>query len=101
MRKKYECILIFNPNLDDEVLTKEISFFEEFVTQNKGAVLNKSIPKKIEIGYKIKKKKEGLYVVVDFSLDSGKIKNLDKALRLKDTIFRFTIILKEAKEVAI
>ncbi len=101
MKKRYECILLYNPNLDDESLKKEIANFEGLISNNGGSILNKSIPKKIEMGYIIKKKKEGHYIVIDFEIVADKIKELDSTLRLNDSILRFTFIVKQEKEAVL
>ena len=98
MMKKYQCILMFNPTLDDDALTKAITSFEELITNNGGIVQQKSIPKKIEMGYRIKKKKDSYYVLVDFELEPQKVKGIDSVLRLNETILRFTIVVKKEKE---
>ena len=97
--RRYQCILLFDPMLDDESLTKEITSIEGFITNNNGSIENKSIPKKIEMGYKIKKRKEGHYMVVDFRLEPTKIKELDGALKLNEAILRCTFVANHEKEI--
>ncbi|MBU1862958.1 MAG: 30S ribosomal protein S6 [Candidatus Omnitrophica bacterium] len=97
MVRQYECILIFDPTLDETVLTQEIKTAEDFIKNNGGNVSNKSVPKKTVLGYRIKRRKEGHYIILDFTLDTTKVKEFNNVLNLKETLLRFNLIVKKEK----
>jgi len=98
MVRKYEIILFYDPELDDNTLSLELQEFEKLVAKADGSIINKSTPKLVEMGYRIKKKKNGYYVLVDFDAAPDGLKSLARALKLRDAILRHTIIVKKKEK---
>ena len=101
MMRQYEGTFFFNPDLDENALTSELTAFEELIKNLGGKMDNRSIPTKSEMGYRIKKKKEGYLVIFAFEIEPIKIQELSQALNLKETILRFTIIVQKNKEAVL
>ena len=101
MNRKYECVFFFNPELDEESLSLELQEVEKLIAKGGGSVITKSQPKVLDMGYHIKNKKNGYYVLVDFETDPQDIANLKRVLRLKDNILRYTIIAKKEDKVSL
>jgi len=95
MARNYECSLIINPALNEADLAQELTACEEIIKQQGGTISNKSIPRKIELGYVIQKKKEGVHTVIDFTIDPAHIITIQNALRLRESILRFMFVVKE------
>lgn len=98
MGRKYEIVLFYDPELDDNALSLELEEFGKLVGKAEGSVLNTSVPKLVEMGYRIKKKKNGYYVLVDFEASPEGIKAISRALQLRDAILRHTIIVKKKEK---
>ena len=47
------------------------------------------------MAYKINKKQDGNYVLVNFQLESDKTKKLESLLKLNDNLLRFMLINKD------
>ena len=101
MMRQYEATFFFNPDLDENMLSSEITICEELIKNIGGKMNNRSIPTKTEMGYRIKKKKEGYLVIFTFECEPAKIQELSQALNLKETILRFTIIIQKQKEAVL
>jgi small subunit ribosomal protein S6 len=101
MGRKYEIVLFLNPELDDESISIELQELEKLAQKAGSTVINKSVPKVMEMGYIIKKKKNAYYVLAELDGDPEKVKDLDRNLRLRDNILRHTIIVKKQANLAI
>jgi small subunit ribosomal protein S6 len=51
---------------------------------------------KRRLAYKIHKKQEGNYLVLNFQMDSKQTKKLEQSLRLNDQLLRFLLVNKDA-----
>ena len=99
MARKYEVILFLNPDLDDTGVAAELKEFEKIIAKAEGTILSKSTPRLMEMGYRIKKKKTGYYVLAEIEINPEEVKTVERALTLQETILRYTVILKKQKKV--
>lgn len=99
MNRKYEIVLFLSPDLDDSSISLELEAIDALITKNEGKSTDKSTPKITELGYMIKKKKKAYHVLIDMELNPAFVKDLDRAMHLRDTILRHTIILKKEAKV--
>jgi small subunit ribosomal protein S6 len=77
---------------DDQVpeISKQVS---QYVTDFGGSDITETQLGKKKLAYPIKKTRNGFYVVVDFTIDTTKINQLDAKIRTQDsTIIRYLII---------
>jgi small subunit ribosomal protein S6 len=68
---------------------------QELVTKNGGRVEGLQEWGKRRMAYKINKKQDGNYVLVNFQLESDKTKKLESLLKLNDNLLRFMLINKD------
>jgi len=99
--RTYELSIILSPDLNEADLSQEITSITDLIKQYGGEVANTSLPKKIDLGYIIQKKKNGQMVIIDFSLNPEKVVSLKNALGLKETLFRYTIIVQKKQKISI
>lgn len=95
--RNYEGVFIISPDLQGETARGVVAQLQELVTKNGGRVDGLQEWGKKRMAYKIKKKQEGHYVLLNFQMDSNQTKKLEQALRLNDHILRFLLVNKEAK----
>jgi small subunit ribosomal protein S6 len=91
----YEGVFIINPDLTSDVSKGVLSQVQEIVSKNGGRVDNVQEWGKRRLAYKINKKQEGNYVILNFQLDSKVTKKLELALRLNDNVMRYLLINKD------
>jgi len=90
--KKYEAMFIIKPDLSEEekkVLFDQIS---EVVVKNNGKVAGGSVwSEKRKLYFTIKKYREGIYYLLNFSVLPTSIANINHAYKLNENILRVMI----------
>ena len=94
--RNYEGVFIINPDLSTENAKGVVTQIQELVSKNGGRVDGIQEWGKKRLAYKIKKRQEGNYVIMNFQLDSKFAKKLDQSLRLNDNLLRFLLVNKDA-----
>lgn len=94
--KKYECIFILSPNLDEEGIKANIEKYKGVIEQD-GTVTNIDEWGKRRLAYEINDIGEGYYVLVNFEANPELPKELDRIFRISDTVLRHMIINLEEK----
>ena len=93
--RNYEGVFILSPELNSEASKGFIAQIQEMVSKNGGRVDGLQEWGKRRLAYKIKKKHEGNYVILNFQLDSKQTKKLEQALRMNDQLLRFLLVNKD------
>lgn len=94
--RNYEGVFIINPDLTGDAAKGVITQVQEMVTKNGGRVDGLQEWGKRRLAYKIEKKQEGNYLVMNFQMDSKVTKKFEQALRLNDQVLRFLLVNKDA-----
>ncbi len=95
--RNYEGIFIIKADLSNESSKGVVTQLQELVTKNGGRVDGLQEWGKKRLAYKINKKHEGSYVILNFQLDSKHAKKLEQSLRLNDQLLRYLLINKDEK----
>ena len=95
--RNYEGVFIINPELSKENANGVVTQIQELVSTNGGRVDGIQQWGKKRLAYKIKKRQEGNYVIMNFQLDSNQAKKLEQGLRLNDHILRYLLVNKDDK----
>ena len=94
--RNYEGVLILNPDLPVDQSKATVAQVQELVTKNGGRVDGLQEWGKRRLAYKIGKKQEGHYLIVNFQMDSAQTRKLEQSLRLNDQVLRFLLVNKDA-----
>ncbi len=94
--RNYEGVFIINPELSNDNSKSVVTQIQELVSKNGGRVDGIQEWGKKRLAYKIKKKQEGNYVIMNFQMDSKHAQKLDQSLRLNDHLLRFLLVNKDA-----
>ena len=94
--RNYEGVLILSPDLPVDQSKGVVAQVQELVTKNGGRVDGLQEWGKRRLAYKIGKKQEGNYLVVNFQMDSKQTKKLEQAFRLNDHVLRYLLVNKDA-----
>ena len=95
--RNYEGVLILNPDLPVDQSKATVAQVQELVTKNGGRVDGLQEWGKRRLAYKIGKRHEGNYLIVNFQLDSKQTKKLEQAFRLNDNVLRYLLVNKDEK----
>ncbi len=93
--RNYEGVFIVNPDLAPEAAKGVVTQVQEVLAKNGGRVDGLQDWGKKRFTFKIKKKQEGNYYLLNFQLDSKHTKKVEQTLRLNDQILRFLLINKD------
>ena len=94
--RNYEGVFIISPELSTENAKGVVTQIQDLVSKNGGRVDGIQEWGKKRLAYKIKKRQEGNYVIMNFQIESTQSKKLDQALRLNDHLLRFLLVNKDA-----
>ena len=92
--KRYETVVIVNPNLSDEEMKDLIKKFSDIIN-NDGKVLEVQEMGKKKLAYEIKKNKEGYYVVINFEAKPEVVNELERRYRITDEVMKFLTVRKD------
>ncbi len=91
--REYENLIIFNPKSGEENISKETDRFKEIIEKN-GKVSKIDKWGIRQLAYPIKKKEQGYYVLIEFTVEKEILPELDHELKLSKNVLRHCVILK-------
>jgi small subunit ribosomal protein S6 len=92
----YEVMFIIEAALDEEKKAAAVEMVKEIISAD-GEVGKVNIWGNRKLAYPINKKNEGYYAVIEFTGSSELPKELDRRLKISDSIIRHIIINKDEK----
>jgi len=93
---KYELVLVFNGNLEDEAKSAAMEKATSYITRNGGNVLNVDDWGKKKLAYEIQKMNEAFYTLVTFEAPLNAIAEIEGSIRIMEQVIRFLIVKQEA-----
>lgn len=97
---EYETVVIFRPDLDDAVTKENTAKLEAVITENKGTMLLTDDWGKRKLAYEIDRHLKGHYVLYNFLGDPAAIEEIERRIRINDSIIRFmTVKLEENVDI--
>ena len=93
---KYEVMFIIDPTLEDEKKDATVETVKEIIAAD-GVVGETDVWGMRKLAYPIQKKTEGYYVVIEFKAEHTLPKELDRRLKISDSIMRHLIVNKDEK----
>lgn len=94
--KKYETVVIFKANLSEEDTAAQVEKFKSLISEN-GTLENVDEWGKRRLAYPINDENEGYYVQYTFSSGKELPAELDRVLKITDTVLRSLIICLDKK----
>ncbi len=91
----YELMYIVKPELDDQAVQQEIEKVGQLIQTNGGQVKKVTPWGKRRLAYTVKDQREGHYVVEEFDLDQAKVAEVERVLRISDTVFRHLLVRQD------
>lgn len=87
----YELMFIIDPDLEEEAAKKVVAAVKDSIAGVGGEVTAERMMGKRRLAYEIKKKTDGLYVLIHFQAPPTAIEELNRALRINDQVLRHLI----------
>ena len=91
----YELMYIVKPELDDQAVQQEIDKVGQLIQTNGGHVKKVTPWGKRRLAYSVKDQREGHYVFEEFDLDQAKVQEVERVLRISDSVFRHLLVRQE------
>lgn len=95
--RKYELMMILDPEVDERTLAPRLDKILEVVRQGDSSVDSVDIWGRRRLAYPINKKNEGIYAVVEMSTTPEIAKELDRQLGLNESVLRTKLLRLEQK----
>ncbi|MCG8402027.1 MAG: 30S ribosomal protein S6 [Firmicutes bacterium] len=88
----YELVVIIRPDLDDEATEAVIEKVRSMIENNGGEIAKVDKWGKRRLAYEINDLREGFYVVFNFKGEAAVAAELDRVLKITDTVIRHMIV---------
>ncbi|HEX7057556.1 MAG TPA: 30S ribosomal protein S6 [Bacilli bacterium] len=90
--RKYEVMYIIRSDIEQEAIDATVEKVQGIITGGNGEVTKNEVLGKRRLAYEIKKFRDGIYVVVNFTAGPEVVKELDRLLKISDEIIRHIIV---------
>ncbi|MZQ74760.1 MAG: 30S ribosomal protein S6 [Peptoclostridium sp.] len=94
--RSYELVYILKPNLDDEAKEAVFNKVKDLIAVN-GEISSVDTWGNRKLAYPIKKFNEGFYNLVNFTGGNDVISEIDRNLKIMDSVIRHMIVRKDEK----
>ncbi|MDP9800892.1 small subunit ribosomal protein S6 [Arcanobacterium wilhelmae] len=96
--RQYEMMIILDPEVDERNLQSYLEKLLAVVPAEGGSVDKTDVMGRRRLAYDIKKKSEGVYVVVYMTAESATALELDRQLGLNESVLRTKLLRFEPKQ---
>jgi small subunit ribosomal protein S6 len=98
--RPYETMIVFDTSVDAQAIQIALDRALETIRTNVGTPGTIDRWGKRPLAYEVNKRKEGYYVLVEFSGESVTVDELDRILTLSDEVLRFKILRRHVRASA-
>ena len=91
--KEYETIYILRPDVDADAAEKVQNRVAEVITRESGRLLKVEAWGRRRLAYPVAKNKKGVYVYVKFVGKGGLVQEIERNLKLSDSVLKFQTVL--------
>ncbi len=91
--KKYETVILFNPDADENVYNEAIEKITKIISDKKGNLIAINDWGVRKLSYNIKKFNRGRYIILHFSGENTAIFELERNLRIMDNCIRYQTLI--------
>lgn len=92
--RHYELMVILDPSLDERTVAPSLDTFLNVVRKDGGTVDGVDIWGKRRLAYEIEKNAEGIYAVIDLNAEPDTVNELDRQLKLNESVLRTKVLRK-------
>ncbi len=94
--RPYEVMVIFDPDTDERQVQPTLEQHLTVITKAGGTVNSLDVWGRRRLAYEIRKKSEGIYVVLTVSAQPDDVKELDRQFTLNESIMRTKVLRTDA-----
>ncbi|MGD8997972.1 MAG: 30S ribosomal protein S6 [Anaerolineae bacterium] len=93
--RSYEMVFIVHPDLEGDESDGVINDIEDLISRNNGKMTKVEPWGLRKLAYPIKKQQEGRYFLMEFDLEPQNITEMERVLRLMESVIRHLIVRLE------
>jgi small subunit ribosomal protein S6 len=93
--RNYELVLIIHPETEETAFKEMVDRVKGWITDSGGQVSKVDLWGKRQLAYPIHKQKEGLYALLQSQMETSYCIELERNLRLQESILRFLLVAQE------
>lgn len=90
--RHYEIMVIFDPSLEERTIAPSLDNYLNVIREAGGSVEKLDVWGRRRLAYEIKKRAEGIYAVIDVQSTPQAVAELDRQLRLNETVLRTKVL---------
>jgi small subunit ribosomal protein S6 len=95
----YELMFIVKPDLDEEQVSTATDKVHQLIVANGGNVTKTASWGKRRLAYQVGPYREGYYVVSNFDVETTKVVELERVLKISDNVFRHLLVKRDRASV--
>ncbi|MCH7229624.1 30S ribosomal protein S6 [Glycomyces sp. L485] len=95
--RHYELMVILEPNLEESQVSPTLEKFLKGVKDAGGTVDKIDVWGRRRLAYEIEKNNEGIYAVVDLQSEPAPVAEMDRQLRLNESVLRAKVLRPELR----
>jgi small subunit ribosomal protein S6 len=95
--RHYEIMVILDPSLEERTVSPSIDTYLNVIRTAGGSVEKLDVWGRRRLAYEIAKKSEGIYAVIDLQATPEAVAELDRQLRLNESVLRTKVIRPETR----
>ena len=99
MRRDYELGFILNPEVSEEETRAILDRVEQIVARYGGQIVRVNQWGRRRLAYPIERHRDGFYVFIDMILTSESVIELERTLKVSETVLRHMVIRRDPKAV--
>ncbi|MGB9840588.1 30S ribosomal protein S6 [Thermovenabulum sp.] len=93
--RSYETMYILDPDLNEDSTNSLIEKFKSVITDRGGEVQEIERWGKRRLAYPIEHRKEGYYVIMNFTADPSAVQEMERLLKITTGVLRHIVIRKD------
>ncbi|MGH3738904.1 MAG: 30S ribosomal protein S6 [Micromonosporaceae bacterium] len=90
--RHYEVMVILDPDLEERTVAPSLETYLNVIRTSGGSVEKLDVWGRRRLAYEIQKKAEGIYAVIDLQAEPAAVAELERQLRLNESILRTKVI---------
>jgi small subunit ribosomal protein S6 len=94
--RRYEVMVILDPDLEERTVTPSLDTFLNVVKADGGSVEKVDIWGRRRLAFEINKKSEGIYAILDITCTPAAVAELDRQLSLNESVLRTKVMRPDA-----
>ncbi len=95
--RHYEVMVILDGGLEERTVAPSLDTYLNVIRGSGGSVEKLDVWGRRRLAYEIKKKTEGIYAVIDLQATPEAVAELDRQLRLNESVLRTKVIRPEMR----